>query len=251
MFIMPTENSPTPPVQKKSKTGLWIVGCLVAIILVICCACASVIGLGIFAPTALLMQFVSNEPITTNLDKWNESQILALQEKVGVGLMSDSSLTLSPEEVTQLFMMGSADEGIVGFEFDVTSDDKAQLLLSLEIPSEESGGKTQYLNIDLEGDVEINNGKFTKLVIDKLKLGKFNVGTFLKGQDLATNAQSSMEEEGTNPIEGIDYLAIKNGMVEIKVNEKFGQQNTNQLDFDSDYNYDYDYDTDYDFNYDF
>lgn len=207
-----TSVNPSSAPKKKGKTGLClIVGCLVLVL----CSVITVIALCVGAtvmPMQFAQMFVSDKPLEmTEYPEWTTAEQEALTQKVSASVANGEPITLTAEELTQYFK--SEGDDTTKIRLDITSDDKVEGTIVSQL---EEG---KYLNIHFIGNLEIQNGMFTTMLVDELKIGSFDLGSFLKGQDLSTNVNQNIQQDpdASKTFENVESLKIQDGKVIIQL----------------------------------
>lgn len=183
------------------------IGCFLFLVISLCCICCITTAASVYAPAAVANALFSEESASVEVEKWKAEDVRSLEQNIKDELESEGETSISGDELTQLFIKGSENDD-VKFQTTINSDDKAQLDLSFK-----SGEK--FLNVSSVVDFEVRDGKFSTLTIDELKVGKFDLGRFLKGQDLAANINENLStnenEELSKFLSYFEELYIEDG----------------------------------------
>ena len=224
---MPDQEQPQQVYQQqpqKSNTGKYLViGCVVSIVGLFACCIATFCLLSL-APTYFMQMFVSDAPLDIEVsEKWSESEISTLKVRLESELASGEPVTVTAEEVTQLVI--EEENEVELFKIAINQSNQTVVYMSFE--AEEGTG--QYINIFAVADIEIEDGEFRDILVEELTIGDFDMGVFLKGQDLSYDVNADIQRNAIqngqeNPIEFIKYFAVEDGEFKIEVDPDFFEE---------------------------
>lgn len=164
------------------------------------------------------------------LDLVTEDQPLSLAEvprkpnmdkKLGERFEAGGPVHITGEELVQLVDPQKSDV-VDAFMVEIEGD-KATVDMSLHVEGE---GLTEgYVNIHATGAATIEHGWFTHLVFDDLKVASYDLGQYIAGQDLSTNANQSLaNSRADNPeaavvLDEIEHLEFADGELVVELQE--------------------------------
>lgn len=205
--------------ESKSSSKLFMYGCIAFIALGLICCCGGA-GLLAISPALLMGLVLDKEPLPVEVWEWSESDVEALEARLAEEMERDRTIALTGEELTQITLSG--DEGeLEAFRIDIDEQDRA--VVDISISTEDPDPR--YVNIHLVGDMTVENGWFTLLVVDDLTIGKFDLGQFIAGQDITDDANQSLAQQRVqdptigDTLDKIELLTIRDGKFELVLSE--------------------------------
>lgn len=153
--------------------------------LTLACGCCGGIGLMLALPDLLVRMVLEGQPLE---GRNMASPPMSPEERQAVAAdAADGTVELTPE---QLLRMSADDPGadVDVLELAIDAEDRVRLDLSVRT------APSRWLNVHSLVDVEIDQGRLTRLVFDELDVGPWSVGQYIRGRDLSAQVQQDLDQ---------------------------------------------------------
>jgi len=206
--------------EGKGANKWFTIGCVAFIGVGLLCCCGGV-GILAISPQLLLGLLFEKEPLPVQTWQWSESDVEALEDRLAADMEREQRIALTGEELTQIVLSGDTGE-LEAFRIDIDEQDRA--VVDISIRTEDP--KPRYMNIHAVGEMTIENGWFTHLVVDEMEFGRFDLGQYIAGQDITDDANNSLAQQrvsdpevGDN-LDKIELLTVRDGQFELVLTEE-------------------------------
>jgi len=199
--------------NKKNLRWVWILLVLALLSsLACCCGCA---GLWHFLPDMLIAAFTEDSALKAPVVDPDPGAGPRLEGAFEAG----GSVAITGEELVQLVEPWD-DEEIYAFWVDVREDDNIEFVLSVYFDEVD-----RFVNLQTTFAIEMEHGWFTHLTVDELEISGWDVGQYVRGQELAEHAnrsaadQRSQDPEVGRALDQIEHLWIADGAIRVELAE--------------------------------
>ncbi len=222
---MPGEPAPAAappavhPPPTKSNAGKLLLGCGVFGLAsaVICCGCSGV--LVAMMPSLAGNWILQDHPLPGPTTKPDPAASAATMVKACTAFAAGEQVSLTPEELSRA-ALGSGSPSITVLEVGADGD-TARLALSVEVDDE--GGAARWFNLQMAGTFAVDHGWFTSLRTDTVQVADHDLSPYLRGQDLAVQANQSLANQRIqNPdigdaLDSVEHMEVKDGNFLVKL----------------------------------
>ncbi len=197
--------------EGKGTNKLFMFGCIAFIALGLLSCCGGGVLL-LVSPQLLVGLVLEKEPLPVEVWQWSESDVDALEQRLAAEMADDRRIELTGEELTQIVLSGD-DDALQAFRIDVDEQDRAVVDVSIRTQDPDP----RYVNLHLVGDMTLEQGWLTLLVVDELEIGKFDLGQYIAGQDITDDANQSLAQQRVQDpeigeaLDMIELLTIEDG----------------------------------------
>ncbi len=205
--------------------GCLLGGCIVSLVLCVLVCCGGLIALLFiwkYLVALILGYFVAGDPLPAPTDRWDDAQVAAVEQRVTEELEQNRTLTLSGEELGQWAAHEIDDPQLTVFHVRVDDQDRASLDLSYQLDPTQQ----QWINIHVQGEVEMEDGWFTEFVIHEMDLGDIDLIQQASGQDMTAEANQNLaQQRAQDPkvdqtMDWIEHLEFDDGQIQITFTEE-------------------------------
>lgn len=205
--------------EGKGTNKLFMFGCIAFIALGLLSCCGGGVLL-LVSPQLLIGLVLEKEPLPVEVWQWSESDVDALEQRLAAEMADDRRIELTGEELTQIVLSGD-DDALQAFRIDVDEQDRAVVDVSIRTQDPDP----RYVNLHLVGDMTLEQGWLTLLVVDELEIGKFDLGQYIAGQDITDDANQSLAQQRVQDpeigesLDMIQLLTIEDGRFVLELTE--------------------------------
>ncbi len=153
--------------------------------LALACGCCGTAGLFVAGPELILWAMFDDHAIPGR--NMANPPMTAAERQAFADDAADGTVEMSPEQLLRMSTDGVGPEVEV-LELAVDAEDQLRLDVSIHSSAD------RWLNIHSVADVEIDGGRVTRLVIDELEIGRYDLGQYMRGQNVAAQTQQELDE---------------------------------------------------------
>jgi hypothetical protein len=193
-------------------------GCLLPLILAIfvlgglasCCGCA---GLWYALPGMLAHAFTEEGALKAPVVDPDSS----VAPRIERALETTGTLRVNGVELVQVVEPWEEEE-LYAFWVEVHPDDSVELALSVYIEDLD-----RFINLQTRGSCEIEHGWFTDFTVDEVEVSGWDLGQYMRGQQLAEHANRSVADQRSQDpqvgqfMDQIDHLWIADGTINLEL----------------------------------
>jgi hypothetical protein len=197
----------------KKKNRRWLLIMLVVAVLgsmACCCGCA---GFWHFLPDMLVAAFTEEGPLKAPVVDPDPDVGPRLERAFADG----EQVSVTGDELVQLVEPWEEEE-LYAFWVGVHPDDTVELALSVHIPDID-----RFLNVQVRAGLAIEHGWFSHFVIDEMVVSGWDAGQYMRGEQLAEQANRSMADQRAQKpevamaMDQIEALWIADGAIHIQL----------------------------------
>lgn len=195
-------------------------GCLLPLLLALfvlgglasCCGCA---GLWLFLPDMLVRAFTEEGALKAPVVNPDASVAPRIERALELG----GRLSVTGEDLVQLVEPWEEDE-LYAFWVEVNPDDSVALDLSAYIEDVD-----RFINLEATWSMEVEHGWFTDFTVDECEISGWDLGQYIRGQQLAEHANRSMADQRSQDpdvgrfMDQIEHLWIADGAIHLELVE--------------------------------
>ncbi len=196
--------------KRRGRPLLIVLVLLVALSMACCCGCA---GFWHFLPDIFVAAFTEEGPLKAPVVDPDPEVGDRLERAFAAG----GPVQVTGEEIVQLVEPWNEEE-LYAFWVDVRPDDTVDFALSVHFPEID-----RFLNVQVQSGFEMERGWFTDFTVEEMKLGTWDLGQYVRGQQLAENANQSMANQRSQDpdvaraLDQIDHLWLEDGALWVEL----------------------------------
>jgi hypothetical protein len=193
-------------------------GCLLPLLLAVlvlgslasCCGCA---GLLHFLPDILARAFTEDSVLKAPVLDPDATVAPRIERALEAG----GAVRVTGEDLVQLVEPWEEEE-LYAFWVEVNEDDEVELTLSVWFSEID-----RYLNLQATWGMEIEHGWFTDFTVSELEISGWELGQYMRGQQLAEHANRSMADQRSQDpdvalvMDQIEHLWIQDGAIHLEL----------------------------------
>jgi hypothetical protein len=204
-----------------SRKGILLGGCLGVMGVTALGCCGGTVAVWIWGPMVLAGAFLEDQPLAVAFPHPDPARSAEAADRIGRQLAESRTAMVTGDDLTALLL---GDESSDDVQMRVVNDRADHAHLDMSIRTEDT--PPRYVNIQVGGAFVLENGWFTHTTMDEIRVGDWDFGKYVAGQEMAQSMNQSMARERMeNPdlgakLDGIERLATENGGFSLKLNEQ-------------------------------